>query len=141
MARNSMREKIAITPRRSVALYALLSIAMVIVSYVFVIALAAACVYLPYLIVQSVEPSPGSARHLVSWRHSHRWGHAVVAGATARKIRTAGHTARSGHPSYGMKYVDQGAQFYDAQHRNLQITHLKWKAAKLGFRVVEAPAA
>jgi len=55
MARNSMREKIAITPRRSVALYALLSIAMVIVSYIFVIALAAACVYLPYLIVQSVE--------------------------------------------------------------------------------------
>jgi transposase len=42
---------------------------------------------------------------------------------------------------YGMKYVDQGAQFYDAQHRKLQITHLKWKAAKLGFRVVEAPAA
>ena len=55
MARISMREKIAITPRRSVALYALLSIAMVIVSYIFVIALAAACVYLPYLIVQSVE--------------------------------------------------------------------------------------
>jgi transposase len=42
---------------------------------------------------------------------------------------------------YGMKYVDQGAQFYDAQHRKLQITQLKWKAAKLGFRVVEAPAA
>jgi transposase len=42
---------------------------------------------------------------------------------------------------YGMKYVDQGAQFYEAQHRKLQITHLKWKAAKLGFRVVEAPAA
>jgi transposase len=42
---------------------------------------------------------------------------------------------------YGMKYVDQGAQFYDAQHRKLQVTQLKWKAAKLGFRVVEAPAA
>ena len=42
---------------------------------------------------------------------------------------------------YGMKYVDQGAQFYDAQHRKLQITQLKWTAAKLGFRVVEAPAA
>jgi hypothetical protein len=42
---------------------------------------------------------------------------------------------------YGMKYVDQGAQFYEAQHRKLQITQLKWKAAKLGFRVVEAPAA
>jgi transposase len=42
---------------------------------------------------------------------------------------------------YGMKYVDQGAAFYDAQHRNLQIRHLKSKAAKLGFQVVQAPAA
>jgi len=42
---------------------------------------------------------------------------------------------------YGMKYLDQGAQFYEAQHRKLQITQLRWKAAKLGFRVVEAPAA
>ena len=41
---------------------------------------------------------------------------------------------------YGMKYVDQGAEFYEAQHRNLQIRHLKWKAAKLGFQVVAAPA-
>ena len=41
---------------------------------------------------------------------------------------------------YGMKYVDQGAEFYEAQHRNLQIKHLKWKAAKLGFQVVAAPA-
>jgi len=32
---------------------------------------------------------------------------------------------------YGMKYVDQEAQFYDAQHRKLQVTQLKWKAAKL----------
>ena len=40
---------------------------------------------------------------------------------------------------YGMKYVDQGAEFYEAQHRQLQIRHLKWKAAKLGFQVVEAP--
>src|SRR6266566_6336507 len=47
MARNSRREKIAITPRRSVALYALLS--KVIVSYILVIVLAAGCVYLPYL--------------------------------------------------------------------------------------------
>ena len=42
---------------------------------------------------------------------------------------------------YGMKYVDQGAEFYEAQHRKLQIKQLKWKAAKLGFQVVEAPAA
>jgi hypothetical protein len=39
---------------------------------------------------------------------------------------------------YGMKYVDQGAEFYEAQHRERQIGQLKWKAAKLGFRVVEA---
>ncbi len=42
---------------------------------------------------------------------------------------------------YGMKYVDQGAAFYDAQHRKLQVSQLKWKAAKLGFQVVQAPAA
>src|ERR1700674_2478533 len=30
---------------------------------------------------------------------------------------------------YGMKYVDQGAAFYEAQHRQLQIKHLKTKAA------------
>src|SRR5271167_3936567 len=41
---------------------------------------------------------------------------------------------------YGMKYVDQGAKFYEAQHRQRQITQLKWKAAKLGFHVVEAAA-
>ena len=41
---------------------------------------------------------------------------------------------------YGMKYVDQGAKFYEAQHRERQITQLKWKAAKLGFHVVEAAA-
>ena len=42
---------------------------------------------------------------------------------------------------YGMKYVDQGAKSYEAQHRNLQISHLKWKAAKLGFQIIDAPAA
>ena len=42
---------------------------------------------------------------------------------------------------YGTKYVDRGAVFYEAQHRQLQIKHLKWKAAKLGFKVIEAPAA
>ena len=41
---------------------------------------------------------------------------------------------------YGMQYVDQGAKFYDAQHRNLQIAHLKWKAAKLGFRITQLAA-
>jgi len=42
---------------------------------------------------------------------------------------------------YGMKYVDQGAAFYELQHRHLQIKQLKWKAAKLGFQIVGAPAA
>jgi len=41
---------------------------------------------------------------------------------------------------YGMPFVDRGAEFYETQHRKLQIDHLKFKAAKLGFRVVEAPA-
>jgi len=45
----------AITPRRSVALFALLSIAMVIFSYLLVIGLAAACVYLPYLMIANME--------------------------------------------------------------------------------------
>jgi transposase len=42
---------------------------------------------------------------------------------------------------YGMKYVDRGADFYEAQHRKLQIKYLKSKAAKLGFQIIEAPAA
>jgi hypothetical protein len=39
---------------------------------------------------------------------------------------------------YGMKYVDQGAKFYETQHRTLQIKQLK---CKLEFQVVQAPAA
>jgi transposase len=42
---------------------------------------------------------------------------------------------------YGMKYIDQGAAFYETQHRQVQIKQLKWKAAKLGFQIVQAPAA
>jgi transposase len=42
---------------------------------------------------------------------------------------------------YGMKYVDQGAEFYEVQHRQLQIKHLKTKAAKLGFQLLQVPAA
>jgi len=43
---------------------------------------------------------------------------------------------------YGMKYVDQGAQFYEAQHRKQQVIHLKRKAAQLGLQIIElAPAA
>ncbi|HEX8894655.1 MAG TPA: IS110 family transposase [Terriglobales bacterium] len=42
---------------------------------------------------------------------------------------------------YGMKYVDRGANFYEVQHRLLQIKQLKSKAAKLGFQLVVQPAA
>jgi transposase len=34
---------------------------------------------------------------------------------------------------YGMKYVDQGAEFYEVQHRKQQVIHLKRKAAQLGL--------
>jgi len=36
---------------------------------------------------------------------------------------------------YGMKYVDQGAAFYEVRQRELQIKRLKAKAEKLGYRV------
>src|ERR1700722_5502077 len=42
---------------------------------------------------------------------------------------------------YGMQFVDQGAEFYESQNRNLQIIYLKSKAAKLGLQIIEAPAA
>jgi transposase len=42
---------------------------------------------------------------------------------------------------YGMQFVDRGAEFYEAQHRTLQINSLKRKAADLGFQIIEAPAA
>jgi transposase len=42
---------------------------------------------------------------------------------------------------YGMRFVDKGAEFYDAQHRKLQINYLKWKAANLGLQIIEAAAA
>src|SRR5262250_3391674 len=42
---------------------------------------------------------------------------------------------------YGMQFVDRGAKFYEAQNRLRQITHLKWRAAKLGFQITKALAA
>ena len=42
---------------------------------------------------------------------------------------------------YGMNYVDQGVEFYEAQYRKLQIKSLKWKAAQLGFQIIQVPAA
>jgi heat shock protein HtpX len=44
-----------ITPRRSVALFALLAIVMVVVSYVVIVLLAITCVYLPYLILSNLQ--------------------------------------------------------------------------------------
>src|SRR6266478_3586941 len=42
---------------------------------------------------------------------------------------------------YGMQYVDKGAATYQAQHRQLQIKQLKWKAATLGYQLIGVPAA
>ena len=41
----------------------------------------------------------------------------------------------------GMKYVDQGAAFYELQHREFQIKRLKSRAEKLGYRVIPILAA
>ena len=45
--------RVTITPRRSVALFALLAIVMVVATYLVMVLLAAACVYLPYLALTS----------------------------------------------------------------------------------------
>jgi hypothetical protein len=42
---------------------------------------------------------------------------------------------------YGMRFVDQGAEFYETQNRIRQISYLKSKATKLGLQIIEAPAA
>jgi len=42
---------------------------------------------------------------------------------------------------YGMRFVDQGAQYYEETHRQRQIRALKRKAGQLGFQLIEAPAA
>jgi hypothetical protein len=42
---------------------------------------------------------------------------------------------------YGMPYIDKGIEFYDAQHRKLQINYLERKASQLGFQIVETAAA
>jgi hypothetical protein len=36
---------------------------------------------------------------------------------------------------YGMKYVNQGAEFYEAQHRKQQVIYLKRKAAQMARTV------
>jgi transposase len=42
---------------------------------------------------------------------------------------------------YGMKYLDKGMECYETQQRQRQIRYLRHKAAQLGFRIIEAPAA
>ena len=42
---------------------------------------------------------------------------------------------------YGMQFVDRGAKAYEAQHRKQQISYLKWKATKLGLKIIEASTA
>ena len=41
---------------------------------------------------------------------------------------------------FGMQFVDQGAEFYEAQIHQLQVRRLKWQAAKLGFQLSGIPA-
>jgi len=42
---------------------------------------------------------------------------------------------------YGMKYVDQGAEFYEAQYRKQQVSYLKRRAAQLGLQIIEPAVA
>lgn len=42
---------------------------------------------------------------------------------------------------FGMDFIDQGFEFYEAQIHQIQVRHLKWKAAKLGFEVTEISSA
>jgi transposase len=41
---------------------------------------------------------------------------------------------------FGMQFVDQGAEVYEAAHHQREIYHLKRKAASLGFQIIEATA-
>jgi len=42
---------------------------------------------------------------------------------------------------HGLQFVDHGATFYEAKHRQREINLLKRKAANLGFQILETPAA
>jgi transposase len=42
---------------------------------------------------------------------------------------------------YGMQFVDLGAEFYQARHRQREINSLKRKAANLGFQITQATTA
>ena len=41
---------------------------------------------------------------------------------------------------FGMQFVDQGAELYQAQIHQLQVRRLKWQATKLGFQLSEITA-
>jgi len=41
---------------------------------------------------------------------------------------------------YGMQFVDQGAEVYEAAHHQREIYYLKQRAASLGFQIIEATA-
>jgi hypothetical protein len=41
---------------------------------------------------------------------------------------------------YGMRFVDQGAEVYEAVHYQREIHYLKQKAASLGSQIIEATA-
>jgi transposase len=42
---------------------------------------------------------------------------------------------------YGLKYVDQGAELYEAQYRKQQVSYLKRRAAQLGLQITEPAVA
>ena len=44
------------------------------------------------------------------------------------------------HAAYSMQFVDQGAEVYEAVHRQREIHHLKQRAASLGFQIIQAAA-
>jgi hypothetical protein len=49
--------------------------------------------------------------------------------------------ARLPHAALRNEYVDQGAEFYEAQRRKQQVIHLNRKAAQLGLEIIEVAAA
>jgi len=59
----------------------------------------------------------------------------------AAPIRFAGSALKDRAAAGTEWHVDRGADFYEAQHRRLQINSLKRKAAQLGFQITEVPAA
>ena len=60
----------------------------------------------------------------------------AIKAMAAKLARLAHRTLR-----YGIKYVDQAAAFYVAQHRHLQIRHRKFKAASIGYQLIQISAA